>query len=102
MKRIFLGYYAPSQDEFEVLWANAIFVFDTNVLLNLYRYQSDTRDALLGLIEQLNDRVWIPYQVGLEYQRNRLAVIAEQEKAYSEVRKIVDESFSTVKMDSIN
>lgn len=92
MKEIFPGYYTLNQDEFESLWENAIFIFDTNVLLNLYRYQPITKDSLLGLIERLNDRVWIPYQVGLEYQRNRLSVIAEQQKAYSEVRKIVNDS----------
>ncbi len=44
----------------------ALFVFDTNVLLNLYRYQSGTRDELLNVLAQLSDRIWIPHHVALE------------------------------------
>ncbi len=44
MKGIFKGYHQPTEEEFSQLWRNALFVFDTNVLLNLYRYQSATRD----------------------------------------------------------
>lgn len=40
MKSKFRGYYKPTDEEFDTLWKNAVFVFDTNVLLNLYRYQS--------------------------------------------------------------
>lgn len=35
MKEQFKGYYNLSNSEFEELWDNAIFIFDTNVLLNL-------------------------------------------------------------------
>jgi len=94
MKKIFNGYYKLTKEEFDTLWGNAIFVFDTNVLLNLYRYQSSTRDSLFKVIEKLTDRVWIPYHVGLEFQRNRLKVIAAQHKRYSEVENIVTKSIS--------
>jgi hypothetical protein len=94
MKNLFNGYYKLSKEEFDSLWSNAIFVFDTNVLLNLYRYQSSTRDSLFTVIERLAERVWIPYHVGLEFQRNRLKVIAAQHKRYSEVQNIVSKSIS--------
>jgi len=96
MRNIFKGYYRPTEDDFKTLWANAIFIFDTNVLLNLYRYQSSTRDALFEVMERLHDRVWIPYHVGLEFQRNRLKVIAEQHKRFSDVRNIVTKSLSGI------
>ncbi len=89
MKDIFKGYYQLEKEEFKDLWENSLFIFDTNVLLNLYRYQSSTRDALLKVMEQLGNRAWIPYHVCLEFQRNRLKVIAEQHKRFSEVRGIV-------------
>ena len=94
MKNLFNGYYKLTKEELDSLWGNAIFVFDTNVLLNLYRYQSSTRDSLLAVIDRLTDRVWIPYHVGLEFQRNRLKVIAAQHKRYSEVQNIVSKSIS--------
>ena len=94
MKDIFKGYYDLDNDEFKSLWKKSILIFDTNVLLNLYRYQSSTRDSLLKVMETLKGRVWIPYHVGLEFQRNRLKVIAEQHKRFSEVRSIVSKSVS--------
>ena len=99
MKNLFSGYYKLTKEEFDSLWGNAIFVFDTNVLLNLYRYQSSTRDSLLSVIERLADRVWIPYHVGLEFQRNRLKVIAAQHKRYSEVQNIVSKSISSMQTE---
>ena len=74
------------------LWETAVFVFYANVLLNLYRYQSSTRDDLIKVLKKLSDRIWIPYHVGLEFGRNRLNVIAEQKKRFSEVRNAVEKS----------
>ncbi len=97
MKSLFKGFYRLGEGDFVALWDNAIFIFDTNVLLNLYRYQSSTRDALLQVIEKLSDRAWVPYHVGLEYQRNRLTVIAEQHKRFSEVKNIVESAVSSMR-----
>lgn len=96
MKEQFKGYHNLSSSEFEELWDNAIFIFDTNSLLNLYRYQTSTRDSLLSVMEKLKDRIWIPYHVGLEFQRNRLTVIAEQHKRFAEVQNIIEKSLSTM------
>lgn len=90
MKHLFPGYYRPTDDEFAALWKEATFVFDTNVLLNLYRFQEQTRDKLVDCIEGLSDRIWLPYQVALEYQRNRLVVIAEQKRKFRQVQTAVE------------
>ena len=104
MKEEFKGFYAIKENDFQYLWDHAVFVFDTNVLLNLYRYQESTTEQLLDVIEQLNDRVWIPYHVALEYQRNRLKVIADQNIKFSEVRKIVNKNIASLKneLDTLN
>ncbi len=80
MKNSYKGFRQLSEADFKSLWKTAVFVFDANVLLNLYRYQSPTRDDLLKVLEKLGDRIWIPYHVGLEFERNRLIVIADQKK----------------------
>ena len=59
---------------------------DTNVLLNLYRFQSEARDQLFGALEKLGDRLWIPYQVGLEFHRRRLDVMKDQEGYFTKTR----------------
>ncbi|MEE4011693.1 PIN domain-containing protein [Roseibium sp. FZY0029] len=89
MKDIFPEYDNSKNLDFNNVWKNATFVFDANVLLNLYRYHAETRDQLLNIFEALKEQVWIPYHVALEFQRNRLNVIADQSKRFAEVRKIV-------------
>lgn len=81
MKNAFVGYYAPSEDDYKRLWAEGLIVLDTNVLLDLYRLPATARDELINVLETLRDRLWVPYQVALEYQKRRLLVIAGERKA---------------------
>jgi len=84
MKNTFPGYCKKSENEIKKIWENGIILFDTNVLLNLYRYSDSTRDTILDLISKFSKQIYLPHQAGLEYNRNRYEVIAEQEKAYKE------------------
>lgn len=90
MKEKFSEYYKISEAELKKHWEEDIFSFDANVLLNLYRYTPKTRDAFFNLLEKIKDRIWIPYQAALEYQRNRLIVINAQKEAYKEIREVLE------------
>lgn len=81
MRTSFFGYYPPTSGEYERLWKEATIVLDTNVLLNLYRLPTSARDEFLNVLDLLQDRLWIPHQVALEFQRNRLTVIAAERKS---------------------
>ena len=91
MRDLFPAYYRKTPSELKELWANAAIVLDANVLLNLYRYPTDARNDLINLLRNLSNRIWIPYQVALEYQVNRPAVIAAQKKRFSEVRNVISD-----------
>lgn len=84
MKKLFPGYYKKTESDIRKIWENGIILFDTNVLLNLYRYSDATRETLLELIGKFSKQIFLPHQSALEYNRNRYEVIAEQEKAYKE------------------
>lgn len=84
MKNTFPGYCKKTESEIKKIWENGIIIFDTNVLLNLYRYSDSTRDTILDLISKFSKQIYLPHQAGLEYNRNRYEVIAEQDKAYKE------------------
>jgi hypothetical protein len=81
MKEAFFGYYAPSSKEYEVLWNEATIIPDSNVLLDLYRLPVTAREEFIATLETLKERLWVPYQVALEFQRNRLTVISSERKA---------------------
>jgi len=97
VKETFREYYRPNEDEFSQLWENCLFVFDTNVLLNIYRYTSKTRQDLIETLCKLSDRLWVPYQVALEYQQKRLDVISEQELAYTHIQNLFNDTRDKLK-----
>jgi len=46
MKKTFSEYNFLTEKEIKEIWENSIFIFDTNVLLNLYRYSNKTNYKL--------------------------------------------------------
>ncbi|WP_417608556.1 PIN-like domain-containing protein [Owenweeksia hongkongensis] len=84
MKDFFPGYSRKSELEIKEIWQNGIIMFDTNVLLNLYRYSKSTRETIVTLIGKFKSQIWLPHQAALEYNKNRYEVIADQEKTYKE------------------
>ena len=93
MKNLFFEYYALTNEQVKKIWENCIIVFDTNVLINLYRYTEKTKDVFFEVMEHYKDKLWIPYQVALEYHRNRLNVISNLNVAYEQLSsRIIKES----------
>lgn len=90
MKTVFPEFYKYDQEEFKDIFNECYFVIDTNVLLNLYRYSEATADELLEILEGISDRLWMPYQVGVEYHFNRVNVILEQQVAYDNICQKID------------
>ncbi|RWD89442.1 PIN domain-containing protein [Mesorhizobium sp.] len=99
MKGLFPQFDPGAKVDFKTIWEEAQFVFDTNVLLNLYRYRASTRDQLVEVLEELSDRIWIPHHVALEFQRNRLKVIADQNARFSDVRVAIDRARENLQAD---
>jgi hypothetical protein len=88
----------PTPDENEKLFEKCIFIFDANVLLNLYLYRSKASEDLLKILQRIAElgRLWLPFQAALEYQENRLGVIADQKKKFGQVKKFL-QTFSQSK-----
>ncbi|MBO1047959.1 MAG: DUF4935 domain-containing protein [Dolichospermum sp. DEX182a] len=101
MRDLFPGYYQPTEEEFAELWNECIFSFDTNVLLHIYRYSPQTRERLFDILEKLQERIWIPHQVGYEFHKNRLTVISDQSKAYEKISKILEENLKIEKIGTL-
>ncbi|MDO6619779.1 PIN-like domain-containing protein [Shewanella sp. 6_MG-2023] len=87
MRDLFPGYFKESEEDLKRLWEKSTFVFDANILLNMYRYSEDTRKDFLGLLTEIKGRVWVSHQASFEYLENRENVIYEQEVSYDETVK---------------
>ena len=72
-----------------------MFALDANVLLNVYGYSESTREVLLRLFGVVKERLWMPHQFALEYQRNRSKTILEQAGNYrtagAQLKKLMNE-----------
>jgi PIN like domain len=103
MRNLFSWRLQPSEADFSKLWEDAVFVFDTNFLLDLYRVSRSTVEDFLKILEYLQNRIWLPYQVADEFFRRREEVInseaASFDKAISALEKWKSEqhSFSSLR-----
>lgn len=92
MKNEFIGFYMPNEKELKAAWRSekTKFIFDTNVLLKLYSYQPNTLNDFFSILKKLGDKIWIPHQVGLEFQNRRLDIKAKEKQKFSELEKQLD------------
>jgi len=80
-----------TEEEIKDIWNNATFVFDTNILLSLYRYSEETREKLLNGLIELQEKIWLPYNVAQEFLKNRSQVIYETVDKYAKIVGIKNE-----------
>ncbi len=92
MREHFIGHYTPTEAEFKALWKDCFFSFDANVLLNLYWWQSTTRDRFFAILDNISDRIWLSNQAAKEYFQRRRSVIQDQADAYSSFVRTLDKS----------
>lgn len=88
MKATFPGFYSITDSSLKDIWLSdsTLFVFDTNCLLNLYRCEDHTREDIIDVMKEIKPRIWIPFQVGYEYQRNRRKVIEESVASLNKIQ----------------
>ncbi|EOI7349333.1 PIN domain-containing protein [Yersinia enterocolitica] len=91
MRSTYIGRMKKSNDFYKELLTSATIAFDTNVLLSLYRYSDSTRNEFISVLNEIKNRVLLPYFVGTEFFNNRTKVISDQCKAYDETKKKLQE-----------
>jgi restriction endonuclease Mrr len=61
-------------------------VLDTKVLLDLYEVGSQARNEVLGTLQSIKNRLWIPNQVALEFSHRRRQVVLDRMSSYKRVK----------------
>ncbi|MFI6334808.1 PIN-like domain-containing protein [Streptomyces sp. NPDC050535] len=80
----FEGYLSPSDEDYRAVLTSGLVVLDTNVLLNLYRYEVRTRVDLIQVLERLSPCLWIPHQAADEFWRNREQTLVNRRQSTKE------------------
>jgi hypothetical protein len=84
-------YRTPCREDLRRVLTAGLVAIDTNVLLNLYRYNPQTRVDLFSILRALEHRLWIPHQVISEFWENRESVIADHDGVAAESQKKVED-----------
>lgn len=78
MKKGFEYYYRPNNEAVDNIIKSGTLVFDTNVLLDVFRVENKSSQTLLKLFDALKERVKLPYHVVEEYHEEYLSVLVKQ------------------------
>lgn len=83
----------------ESLLERAVIVLDANILLDLLRMSVKSRNELLSVLEheQIAERLWMPYQVGSEFFRNKDAVVPDLQKEIDTLNSKFTQGFKSLK-----
>ncbi|MFI7294485.1 PIN-like domain-containing protein [Streptomyces sp. NPDC050121] len=73
----FGAFRTPTTEDFTTVLTRGLVAPDANVLLNLYRYTEKARGDLLEALLALEDRLWVPHQVLVEFWRNRESTLSD-------------------------
>jgi len=91
MKNKFPGYIDNYLKENILASKKVTVVLDTNILLNLYRYEKTVADDIIKQIESLKNNdyfdVWLPHQSALEFNLNRKLVLKNQESLVNKIEQ---------------
>lgn len=99
MHDLFPGHYRPSEESLKKLWGNATVVFDTNVLLSLYSYPEQARNDFFSVLEKIEMRIWIPYQVAFEFHKNRFSRIRGSNESVEKLQQKLKRVITDLKND---
>ncbi|OBQ77393.1 PIN-like domain-containing protein [Mesorhizobium sp. WSM3873] len=86
MRSVFFGHYTPTDEERKRLWKEAILVPDTNSLLYLFKLMPKARDEMLAAFKTFDKRLWLPHQVGKEFQERWRSAAKSNRDEYEKLK----------------
>lgn len=96
MKNKFFEYYNPTEQEINEVWINCMFTFDSNALLNLYRYSGNTRSTFFKILENIAFRTKMTNEAANRFHRNRQGIIQSQDIVYKTIRDFLKKKESEI------
>jgi len=83
-------HYRPDNARIVQAFSSGLIVLDANVLLNVLRYTPSARRELLRVLAEVAERCFVPHQIAVEYNRNRVRVVADRHKELKDIAEEVD------------
>ena len=81
---------------FKIIWDKSpIIVLDANILLDLYRYSADATEDIINVLSNVNEQLWIPFQVKVEFNKNKDLIKKQQFNKYKNIPKEINSIIKT-------
>lgn len=95
MEQLFPSFFQPQLKKNELTAEDTVIVLDTNFLLDIYRLNPSLADKYIASMRKINDRLFIPYFVALEFEFNKSKIIRQKSQIITDqkqkILKAIDE-----------
>ncbi|MEW1582309.1 PIN-like domain-containing protein [Streptomyces microflavus] len=79
-----------TKNELSLAFKESLIVVDSSVLLDLYRVTPNARTEMIDSLFTIEENIWVPHQVALEFHRNRVEAARDQLAFYDETCKSLE------------
>lgn len=101
-REVFRDFYRDEIRDKEIQKEYSIFIFDTNALLNVFRFTPDVANLFLNTLESVKEQIYTPYLIALEFHFNKKRVIYEYEKNVEKLEKSFKKKFDEIPKEFSN
>lgn len=99
INEMFSGVFKLDEKEKTKLLKDSIIVLDTNILLDIFRYNMDTAIEFVNALTNYKENLWMPYQVGVEFFKNKDGVSMMYSKTLQDFKKKSVANFKSLNED---
>lgn len=101
MNNSFKEFFPFKEDSIKV-YEDSIIVLDTNVLLDLYRYNDQNRAKMFEILKTINDRLYMPHWVAYEFMKNKKNIILQKVEFADNLTNVINNKCSEIKNSFVN
>lgn len=102
MTEVFKGV-QPLNDKMKAdMLKSSLIVLDTNILLDIFRYKLTTTNEFFDALQEYKSSLWLPYQVGVEFFRNKDKVSSDYSLNIKSLVAKIDSAKNTIENDINN
>lgn len=100
-KEEFYGFYREPFNKENMTNENTIIVFDTNSLLNVFRFTPEASKEYFEIIQSIQDKIYIPYLVALEFHFHKSETLLLNEINVTKFKNDFSKNWNKVKSDAV-
>lgn len=102
MLEVFKGVQKLDEKSKKEMLTTSLIVLDTNILLDVFRYKMSTSKEFFDALQEYKDSLWLPYQVGVEFFRNKDKVSSDYSSNIKNLISKINSSKKTIENEINN